>query len=72
MREKGRKAPEYRGESCVDILVIRPLGQRDTFLIGPEQTTEVAFVAGNPGKWLYHCHMLEHAAAGMTTWFEVS
>jgi len=45
---------------------------RDTFLIGPEQTTEVAFVAGNPGKWLYHCHMLEHAAAGMTTWFEVS
>jgi FtsP/CotA-like multicopper oxidase with cupredoxin domain len=45
---------------------------RDTFLIGPEQTTEVAFVADNPGKWLYHCHMLEHAAAGMTTWFEVS
>lgn len=45
---------------------------RDTFLIGPEQTTEIAFVADNPGKWLYHCHMLEHAAAGMTTWFDVA
>lgn len=44
---------------------------RDTFLIGPEQTTKIAFVADNPGKWLLHCHMLEHAAAGMNTWFEV-
>lgn len=44
---------------------------RDTFLIGPEQTTEIAFVADNSGKWLYHCHMLEHAAAGMSTWFKV-
>lgn len=45
---------------------------RDTFLVGPEQTTEIAFVADNPGKWLYHCHMLEHAVAGMNAWFEVS
>lgn len=45
---------------------------RDTFLIGPEQTTRIAFVADNPGKWLLHCHMLEHAAAGMNTWFVVS
>lgn len=44
---------------------------RDTFLIGVDQTTRIAFVADNPGKWLLHCHMLEHAAAGMNTWFEV-
>lgn len=44
---------------------------RDTFMIGPEQTTKIAFVADNPGKWLLHCHMLEHAAAGMNTWFNV-
>ncbi|MBL4645746.1 MAG: multicopper oxidase family protein [Rhizobiales bacterium] len=44
---------------------------RDTFLVGIKQTTRVAFVADNPGKWLLHCHMLEHAAAGMNTWFEV-
>lgn len=44
---------------------------RDTFAIGPDQVTRIAFVADNPGKWLIHCHMLEHAAAGMNTWFEV-
>ncbi|MEO0383180.1 MAG: multicopper oxidase family protein [Pseudomonadota bacterium] len=44
---------------------------RDTFLIGAQQTTEIAFVADNPGRWLYHCHMLEHAAAGMNSWFQV-
>lgn len=45
---------------------------RDTFLIGPSQKVRIAFVADNPGKWLFHCHMLEHAAAGMNTWFEVA
>lgn len=45
---------------------------RDTFLVGPDQTTTIAFVADNPGKWLLHCHMLEHAAAGMNTWFAVT
>lgn len=44
---------------------------RDTFLVGPAQTTTIAFVADNPGKWLFHCHMLEHQVAGMKTWFEV-
>lgn len=44
---------------------------RDTFLIDRDETVGVAFVADNPGKWLLHCHMLEHAAAGMQTWFEV-
>ncbi|MFS8180661.1 multicopper oxidase family protein [Pseudovibrio denitrificans] len=44
---------------------------RDTFLIGPNQRVKIAFVADNPGKWLFHCHMLEHAAAGMNTWFQV-
>lgn len=44
---------------------------RDTFMVGPTQTTTIAFVADNPGKWLFHCHMLEHQAAGMKTWFTV-
>jgi FtsP/CotA-like multicopper oxidase with cupredoxin domain len=44
---------------------------RDTFLIAPRETVRIAFVADNPGKWLLHCHMLEHAAAGMNGWFEV-
>ena len=28
--------------------------------------------AGRVGNWLLHCHMLEHAAAGMSTWFDVT
>ncbi len=45
---------------------------RDTVTAGAEQTVEVALVADNPGQWLLHCHMTEHMAAGMMTWFTVS
>ncbi len=38
----------------------------DTVLVDPRETAEVALVADNPGKWLFHCHVLEHAAAGMS------
>lgn len=37
----------------------------DSPLIMPDQTVELAFVADNPGKWLFHCHALEHHAAGL-------
>lgn len=45
---------------------------RDTLLMQPGENREIAFVADNPGAWLLHCHMLEHAASGMMTWIEVS
>lgn len=45
---------------------------RDTELIMPREKVSMAFVADNPGKWLLHCHTLEHTAAGMITWFEVT
>lgn len=45
---------------------------RDTVLVLPNETTEIVFVADNPGKWLLHCHMLGHAASGMTNWIEVT
>ncbi|KNG95679.1 multicopper oxidase family protein [Pseudaestuariivita atlantica] len=45
---------------------------RDTTLIFGDQTREIAFVADNPGNWLFHCHMLSHAASGMTTRIEVA
>jgi len=44
---------------------------RDTVLVEPGKTRRIAFVADNPGKWLIHCHMIEHHAGGMVTWFEV-
>jgi FtsP/CotA-like multicopper oxidase with cupredoxin domain len=38
---------------------------RDTVLLGPEGSCEIAFVAENPGEWMFHCHILDHAAGGM-------
>ncbi|MEM7427042.1 MAG: multicopper oxidase domain-containing protein [Pseudomonadota bacterium] len=45
---------------------------RDTELMHRTERITVAMPADNPGKWMLHCHMLEHQAAGMATWFEVS
>ena len=47
------------------------LDRRDTVLTERGDVVEIAFVADNPGTWLLHCHMLEHQAAGMLSWFEV-
>lgn len=44
---------------------------RDTILMAPNQQMSIAFVADNPGDWMFHCHMLEHMAAGMMTWIKV-
>ena len=44
----------------------------DTVVVMPDQTVRIAFVADNPGKWMLHCHMLEHAETGMAAWFEVT
>lgn len=38
---------------------------RDTFLLWPDMTAEIAFVADNPGQWMFHCHILEHQESGM-------
>jgi FtsP/CotA-like multicopper oxidase with cupredoxin domain len=38
---------------------------RDTVLMAPHESVEIAFVADNPGDWMFHCHILEHQAAGM-------
>ena len=45
---------------------------RDTILLGRGDVVDIAFVADNPGKWLLHCHMLGHQAAGMKTWIQVA
>ncbi len=38
---------------------------QDTVLLAPDERAEIAFVADNPGDWMFHCHILEHQAAGM-------
>jgi FtsP/CotA-like multicopper oxidase with cupredoxin domain len=45
---------------------------RDTVLISPREKVEIAFVADNPGNWMFHCHILEHQAGGMMAVFRVA
>ncbi len=40
---------------------------RDTVLLAPREQVDIAFVADNPGDWLFHCHVLGHHASGMTS-----
>lgn len=44
---------------------------RDTVWMNSWDEVEIAFVAGEPGDWMFHCHILEHAAAGMMGTFRV-
>jgi FtsP/CotA-like multicopper oxidase with cupredoxin domain len=43
----------------------------DTSLVDARKVQRIAMVADNPGKWMIHCHMIEHQMAGMAGWFEV-
>ncbi len=45
---------------------------RDTVLIYPGETAELAFVAEHPGSWMFHCHILEHQAGGMMGFVNVT
>lgn len=49
-----------------------PVHHADTVLLLPEETIEVAFVADNPGRWMFHCHVIEHQETGMMGYLEVA
>lgn len=52
--------------------VRRPFEEwRDTVALQPFDEIQVAFVAEEPGDWVFHCHLLEHAAAGMVGVFRI-
>ncbi|WP_019414270.1 multicopper oxidase family protein [Paenisporosarcina sp. TG20] len=40
---------------------------KDTLNLKPGEEYVVAFKADNPGNWMFHCHDLHHATAGMVT-----
>jgi FtsP/CotA-like multicopper oxidase with cupredoxin domain len=53
------KAPEYKA-------------WKDTINLTPRTKVKIAWMPDNrPGKWMYHCHIIEHHAAGMMANFEV-
>ncbi|GAA3586972.1 multicopper oxidase family protein [Marinobacter xestospongiae] len=44
----------------------------DTVLLGKNEKVLAAFVADNPGRWMYHCHVIEHLKTGLMGYIEVS
>jgi FtsP/CotA-like multicopper oxidase with cupredoxin domain len=57
--EENGKAPAYRA-------------WKDTYNLKPRSTIKIAWMPDNrPGTWMYHCHIIEHHAAGMMATFDV-
>ena len=40
---------------------------KDTVLVSTGSTVDILVEFSNPGQWVMHCHILEHAEAGMIT-----
>ena len=38
---------------------------RDTVLVPPRESADLAFVADHPGDWMFHCHVTDHQETGM-------
>lgn len=45
---------------------------RDTVQLEPREHAEIAFVADNPGDWMFHCHILAHQSGGMMAMLRVA
>jgi FtsP/CotA-like multicopper oxidase with cupredoxin domain len=57
--EENDKAPSYRA-------------WKDTYNLTPRTKIKIAWMPDDrPGMWMYHCHIIEHHAAGMMANFEV-
>ncbi len=39
----------------------------NSVLVEPRESFDVAFLADNPGLWMFHCHVMLHAALGMSS-----
>ncbi len=46
-------------------------GWKDTFDVPPFATVRILSELDNPGEWMYHCHILEHAELGMAGFMTV-
>jgi FtsP/CotA-like multicopper oxidase with cupredoxin domain len=44
---------------------------RDTVLMHSKETIDIGLVPLDVGDWMMHCHILEHAEAGMMTTLRV-
>ncbi|WP_438016689.1 multicopper oxidase family protein [Sorangium sp. So ce315] len=44
---------------------------RDTVLVHPREAVDIGVVPLDEGRWMLHCHILEHAEAGMMSLLDV-
>mgnify|MGYP000659123876 CR=1 FL=1 len=44
----------------------------DTYLLGKNERARIAFVADNPGIWMFHCHVIDHMETGLMAAIEVA
>ena len=57
---------------AIDGVATTPRSWEDTVNIAARRRVTIAFRADDrPGEWMYHCHILEHHAAGMMGHFQV-
>lgn len=45
--------------------LVQPLGWKDTINVARQSTLSFVVQLGDAGRWMYHCHILEHAERGM-------
>jgi hypothetical protein len=50
---------------------LESLAWRDSYLIGRGYTVDLLLDAGNPGIWMFHCHIAEHLEDDMMAHFSV-
>ncbi|HEV8201198.1 MAG TPA: multicopper oxidase family protein [Candidatus Polarisedimenticolia bacterium] len=57
---------------AVDGVARASVSFEDVVNLPPRSTTRIAWMPDDrPGSWMYHCHILEHHAAGMMAHFDV-
>jgi FtsP/CotA-like multicopper oxidase with cupredoxin domain len=44
----------------------------DTVLVQSDERVEIGFVAGEPGDWMFHCHIIDHQETGMMGYVRVT
>jgi|TARA_Y100000310_G_scaffold200877_1_gene200955 FtsP/CotA-like multicopper oxidase with cupredoxin domain len=47
-------------------------GWKDTVMVSSNEEVDIVFVAEENGEWVFHCHILEHAEAGMLSILKVN
>lgn len=52
---------------AIDGYIVPEIAQqtRDTLTVNPGERYDIEIIGNNPGVWLFHCHHVHHASAGM-------